>query len=404
MAMRMLDEFKGTLAGKKVLVRVDYNVPLDPESNAITDDRRIRASLDTIGFIREEGGIPILMSHMGRPKGTYAEKLSLATVADRLGEVLGTRIAFAADCVGPDADAVVAAAQEGAVVLLENLRFHKAEKGNDPAFAAQLAKHGDVYVNDAFATAHRAHASTAGVVAHFKGRAAAGYLLQRELAVMGGALRAPAHPFVAIIGGAKIKGKIDVINNLLSKVDTLLIGGGMSYTFYRAMGLQIGESILDEDSIGVAENLLKKVKDFPNLKFYLPMDCVIADERTDTAQTDVVPRDKIPAEKQALDIGPETRKLYAQIVKEAKLVVWNGPMGYFEATPFAVGTATVAEALVEATAAGATTIIGGGDSAAAIDAAGLADKVTHVSTGGGASLDLLGGKELPGVGALEEAV
>jgi len=402
MAVRSLTEFKGALKGKKVLIRVDFNVPLDQNTGEITDDRRIEASLPTIKFVRDEGGIPILMSHLGRPKGERKPKLSLAPVAKRLGELLGTEVAFAPDCVGPGAESVAGAAGEGSVVLLENLRFHKEETKNDPGFAGRLAEHGEFYVNDAFATAHRAHASTVGVVAHFPGKAAAGHLLQRELEILGNALSNPAHPFVAIIGGAKISGKIDVIRNLLSKVDHLLIGGGMSYTFYKAMGLEIGKSLLEEDKIDLARELLAEVKSHPNLKFYLPMDCVAADEFSETAKTHVVPRDKIPPDEQALDIGPETRELYAGIVREAKLVVWNGPMGVFELAPFAAGTETVAKALAEATSKGAVTIIGGGDSASAIDKLALADKVTHVSTGGGASLDFLAGKELPGVEALKK--
>jgi phosphoglycerate kinase len=403
MATRSLDDLKGRLAGKKVLVRVDFNVPLDKATGAITDDRRIRASLPTIAFLRDEGGIPVLMSHLGRPKGARDPACSLAPAAERLGELLGSSVAFAADCVGPEADSVVDAANEGGVVLLENLRFHTGETANDPDFAAALARHGDVYVNDAFATAHRAHASTAGVVGHFPGAAAAGRLLERELEIIGAAIENPSHPFVAIIGGAKISGKIDVIRNLLPKVDTLLIGGGMACTFFRAMGLEIGTSLLEEDKIDLAGELLAEVKNFPQLKFYLPMDCVAADALSAEAKTAVVPRDKIPAGMKVLDNGPETSTLYAQIVEEAKLVVWNGPMGVFELKPFAAGTDAVAEAMAKATRKGATTIIGGGDSASAIEQAGLAEQVTHVSTGGGASLDLLGGKVLPGVAALENA-
>lgn len=397
-----LDALKGQLSGKRVLVRVDFNVPMDKKTGAISDDLRIKACLPTIKRIREEGGIPVLMSHMGRPKGERKPEFSLKPTAVRLGELLGVNVLFADDCIGPDAEKVVAGAGADDVVVLENLRYYKEETKNNPDFAAKLAKHGDVYVNDAFATAHRAHASTAGVTPHFPGKAAAGFLLQKELEIIGGALEDPKHPFVAIIGGAKISGKIDVIKNLMGKVDTLLVGGGMSNTFYKAMGLEIGESLLEEDKIGLAEELLAEVKQHPDLKFYLPMDCIVADAFAEDASTDVAPRDKVPATMRILDIGPETRKLYSQIVENAKLVVWNGPMGVFEMAPFAKGTEDVAQAVAKATDQGATTIIGGGDSASAIDKAGLKDQVSHISTGGGASLDMLGGYVLPGVDALTD--
>jgi phosphoglycerate kinase len=403
MNVKSIKDFKGKYRGKKVLCRVDFNVPTDKKTGKITDDRRIRESKPTIDFIRNEGGIAVLMSHFGRPEGEWLPDFTMAPVAERASTVLGCKVAFAKDCVGPEAEKVVAAAKPGDVVLLENVRFHAGEPKNDPEFAKQLAKNGDFYVNDAFGTAHRAHASTAGVAAFFKGKAAAGFLMQKELDFLVGALTKPAHPFVAVMGGAKISGKIDVIRALLPKVDVLLIGGGMSYTFYKAMGLEIGKSLLEADKIDLASKLLEEVMKYPKLKFYLPMDCVIASECAAGAKTSVVSRDRIPADQQALDIGPETRKLYAQIVEGAKLVVWNGPMGVFEVEPFAAGTFGVAEALAAATAKGATTIIGGGDSALAIEKAGLASKVSHVSTGGGASLDLLGGKVLPGVDALAKA-
>jgi len=403
LSVKTLDDFAGKLSGQKVLVRVDFNVPLDPKTGEITDDRRIKAALPTIKRLVEEGAVPVCMSHLGRPKGTVQPQFSLRPVAGRLGELLNSEVTFAPDCVGPEAESAVEAAGPGAVVLLENLRFHKGETKNDPEFAAQLARHGTFYVNDAFGTCHRAHASVAGVVPHFKGKAAAGFLLQRELEIIGGALKNPKHPFVAILGGAKISGKIDVIRNLLQLVDTLLIGGGMAYTFFKAMGLEIGNSLLEEEKVEVAAQILGEVKERPGLKFYLPMDCVVAPEAKEGVSTKVVPRDGIPGDWEGLDIGPETQRLYSQIAEEAELVVWNGPMGLFEIKPFDEGTNAVAQALARATEKGAVTIVGGGDSALAIERAGLAEKVTHVSTGGGASLDLLAGKELPAVKALQEA-
>ncbi len=397
-----IDDLAGRLQDKKVLIRVDFNVPMDKKTGAITDDRRIKSSIPTLRKILDEGGIPVIMSHMGRPTEEREPGLSLKPAAERLSELTGTQVTFVPDSIGSEVEKAVAGAASGEMICLENLRYYKQEKKNDADFAASLAKLGDVYVNDAFATAHRAHASTAGVTKHFPGKAAAGYLLQKELEIMGGALQKPESPFVAIIGGAKISGKIDVIQNLLPKVDTLLVGGGMSYTFFKAMGLEIGGSLLEEDKIELAAQLLDEVKKHKNLKFYLPMDTVVADRFAEDAATRVVTRDKIPADMQGLDIGPETRKVYAEICENARLVVWNGPMGVFEMQPFAAGTNTIAEALGKATAKGATTIIGGGDSASAIEKAGLADKVTHVSTGGGASLDLLGGKNLPGVDALSD--
>jgi phosphoglycerate kinase len=387
------------LTGKRVLVRVDFNVPLD-DAQHITDDTRIVESLPTIKKIIADGGKAILMSHLGRPKGKVKPEFSLKPAADRLSELLGKPVAFASDCIGPIADAAVAKMQNGDCLLLENLRFRNEEEGNDVNFAKALAQHGDVYVNDAFGTAHRAHASTEGVTKFIK-TCVAGFLMQKELEFLGNAVENPVRPFVAILGGAKISGKIDVIQSLMKKVDTLIIGGGMAYTFYKAQGLEIGKSLLEADKVDLARQILEEAAK-KNINLLLPVDCVVASEFKNDAAMKVVPKDKIPADWQALDIGPDTVKLFADVVKKAKTVVWNGPMGVFEMPAFAVGTNAVALALVEATKGGAKTIIGGGDSAAAIAQAGLSKQVSHVSTGGGASLEFLEGKLLPGVEALND--
>lgn len=382
--------------GKRVLVREDYNVPLDEDQN-ITDETRIQATLETVRWIIDRGGKLILMAHLGRPKGKPDPKQSLAPVAKRLAEILGKPVVLAPDCVGEETEAVVGRMKDGDVVLLENLRFHKEEEANDPEFAAKLAKLGDVYVNDAFGTAHRAHASTVGVTAHFK-QNAAGFLMEKELKYLGEALENPARPFVAIMGGSKISGKIDVINNLLPKVDALLIGGGMAYTFYKAMGLEIGKSLLEADKIDLARELLSKA----GKKIVLPVDTVIADAFDNNATTKVAKRDEIPAGWEGVDIGPATVKEFADIIKSAKTIVWNGPLGVFEMPNFAKGTAAIAYAVAEATDKGSISVIGGGDSAAAITHAGLAERMSHISTGGGASLEYLEGKVLPGVAALTQ--
>ena len=381
--------------GKKVLVRVDFNVPLDDSQN-ITDETRIQAALPTIRYLIDHGAKVILMSHLGRPKGEVNPKYSLKPVAKRLGELLDTKVLFADDCVGPEAEKVVDELKDGEVALLENLRFHKEETQNDAAFAKQLASLGDLYVNDAFGSAHRAHASTAGVADYLP--AVAGYLIGKELSVMGKALEDPARPFVAILGGAKVSDKIGVISNLLTKVDCLIIGGGMANTFVLAEGYEVGRSLVDAEKVDLAKDLLKQAKD-SGVKVLLPVDFVVAPEVSANAPTEVVAVDAIPKDDMALDIGPETRKLFADEIKKAKTVIWNGPMGVAEIPQFAGGTEAVAQALADTDA---VTIIGGGDSAAAIKQLGFADKMTHISTGGGASLEFLEGKELPGVAALND--
>ena len=382
------------VTGKRVLVRVDFNVPLDKEQN-ITDESRILGALPTIKYLTDHGAKVVLCSHLGRPKGKFVPEMSLAPVAKRLAELLpGVEVAFASDVIGEDAAKKVASLENGGIVLLENLRFHAEEEKNDPEFAKKLASYADLYVSDAFGTVHRAHASTEGV-AHYL-PAACGFLIGKELSVMGKALENPDRPFVAILGGKKVADKIGVITNLLKKCDTLLIGGAMSYTFYKAMGLDIGNSLLDEGSIELAKQLMDEAK-AKGVRLMLPVDCVVAKEFSETAERMTVPYDKMPEGWEGLDIGEETAKLYGDVIKEAKTVVWNGPMGVFEMAPFAKGTEAVARACAECAG---TTIIGGGDSASAVNQFGLADKISHISTGGGASLEFLEGKTLPGVAAL----
>jgi phosphoglycerate kinase len=388
------------LKGKRVLVRVDFNVPLDENLN-ITDDIRITASLPTIKKIISEGGKAILMSHLGRPKGGPNPKYSLKPTAVRLSELLGKEVKLAPDCVGEEVKALVSAMKDGDVLILENVRFHAEEEKNVPEFAKQIAELGDVYINDAFGSAHRAHASTEGVTKFIKINAS-GYLMQKELDYLGKAISNPEKPYVAILGGAKISGKIDVIQNLFDKVDTLIIGGGMAYTFYKAMGYEIGNSLLEAEKIDLAKEILGKAKN-SKVNFLLPVDCVVAPEFSNDSPAEAVDVKNIPADKQGLDIGPKTVELFKNEVLNAKTIVWNGPMGVFEFDNFAIGTNAIAEALAETTKKGAVTIIGGGDSAAAIKKAGLEDAVSHVSTGGGASLEFLEGKLLPGVEALNNA-
>lgn len=375
--------------GKRVFVRCDFNVPL--ENGAITDDIRITASLPTLNLLRENGAALILASHLGRPKGGPDPKASLAPVAARLSELMGLPVKLLPDCIGEEVEAACAALQPGEVVLLENVRFHPEEEKNDPAFAAALARLADVYVNDAFGTAHRAHGSTEGIAHHLP--AYAGLLIEKEINYLGAALDAPKRPFVAIMGGAKVADKIPVIESLLPKVDTLIIGGGMAYTFFKAQGWEIGTSLLDADSLEFCAQLLRDHGD----KILIPTDTVVAPKFAPDAPPYVVSSNMIPADQMGLDIGPDTRTRFSETIRNAGTVVWNGPMGVFEFDAFAAGTIAVAQALAESEA---VTIVGGGDSAAAVEKFGFADRVSHVSTGGGASLEFLEGKVLPGIAAL----
>lgn len=377
------------VAGSKALVRCDFNVPL--EGGQITDDRRIVEALPTIKHLLERGAAVILCSHLGRPKGKVNPEFTLAPVAQRLSELLGQEVPLLSDCVGPEVSSACAALVPGKVLLLENLRFHKEEEENEAEFTKQLASLGDLYVNDAFGTAHRAHASTAGVAAHLP--AVAGFLIEKEIAFLGQAVENPKRPFVAILGGAKVKDKIRVIDSLLPKVDTLIIGGGMAYTFIKAQGLEIGTSLLDETSLGYAKGLLAEQSG----KLALTQDVVVAPEFKPDSPATVVGIDQIPADQMGLDIGPKTQAAFAEIIKKAGTVLWNGPVGVFEFDAFAAGTKSVAQAMADSDA---VTIVGGGDSAAAVEKFGLAEKMTHVSTGGGASLEFLEGLELPGIAAL----
>jgi len=387
------------LKDKRVLVRVDFNVPLDKHQN-ITNDIRIKASLPTINKIISDGGKVILMSHLGRPKGERKPEFSLKPAAVRLGELLGKEVLFVDDCIGESVMNAVNSMKPGDVLLLENVRFHKGETKNDSDFAKQLAQPGDVYINDAFGSAHRAHASTEGVT-KFIETCAAGYLMEKELDYLGSALANPERPYCAILGGAKISGKIDVISNLMDKVDTLIIGGGMAFTFLKVQGKEIGKSLLEEGKLEMAKDILVKLKN-SKAKFLLPVDVVAAEEFSNDSLFETISVENIPANKMGLDIGPETIKLFKDELLKSKTIVWNGPMGVFEMDNFAKGTFEIAQALAKATENGAVTVVGGGDSAAAISKAKLEDKVSHVSTGGGASLEFLEGKALPGVAALND--
>ena len=383
------------VSGKKVLVRCDFNVPLDENKN-ITDETRINAALPTIKYLLEHKAAVILCSHLGRPKGEFNMKYSLAPVAKRLSEKLGFEVKLAKDVIGPDAKKLAAEVKPGEAVLLENVRFHAEEEKNDPAFAKELASMADIYVSDAFGTVHRAHASTAGVAEYLP--AVAGFLIGKELNFLGKAVTNPERPFVAILGGAKVKDKIGVITNLIEKVDTLIIGGGMAYTFMKATGGEIGNSLCDEERLGLALELLDKAK-AKGVKLLLPVDNVCGKEFNNDTEQMVCESGKIPEGWEGLDIGPKTVELFSKEIKAAKTVVWNGPMGVFEMPNFAKGTLAIATAMAESDA---TTIIGGGDSAAAVTQMGLASKMSHISTGGGASLEFLEGKTLPGVAALND--
>jgi 3-phosphoglycerate kinase len=381
--------------GKRVIARVDFNVPLDAEGN-VTDDKRIKGALPTIRYIIDNGGKLILVSHLGRPKNGPESKFSMKPAAKRLSELLGKEVILAKDVIGEDAKSKAAALKEGEILMLENVRFHKEEERNDPAFAKELASLADIYVNDAFGTAHRAHASTAGLADYLP--SACGFLIKKELDVMGKALDNPERPFVAILGGAKVSDKISVIENLLDKVDTLIIGGGMAYTFIKAQGNSVGNSLCEMDKLDLANSLIAKAKE-KGVKLLLPVDTMVGREFKADTDAKIVAVDAIPDGWMGLDIGPETIKNFSNAIKDAKTVVWNGPMGVFEMEKFAVGTKKVAEALASS---GAVTIVGGGDSAAAVEQLGFADKITHISTGGGASLEFLEGKELPGIAVINE--
>jgi phosphoglycerate kinase len=397
--MKKLTIDKIDFKNKRVLVRVDFNVPLD-ENQIITNDIRIRASLPTIQKIINEDGKAILLSHLGRPKGERKPEFSLKPVAAKLSKLLIKDVKLAPDCIGEETENLVYAMSSGEVLLLENVRFHKEETDNDSEFAKQLAKMGDVYINDAFGSAHRAHASTEGVT-NYIDICAAGYLMEKELDHLGTALADPKRPYCAILGGAKISGKIDVINNLIDKLDELIVGGGMAFTFFKAQGKEIGNSLLEEDKVQLAKELLEKLNS-SKTKFLLPVDVVVADEFNNDSPAETVSVDNIPPNKMGLDIGPESIKLFKNELLKSKTIVWNGPMGVFEMDNFAKGTFAIADTLAEATDGGTISVVGGGDSAAAIAKAGLENKVSHVSTGGGASLEYLEGKTLPGVAALTD--
>ena len=397
---KLINENK--IKGKNILVRVDFNVPLD-ESRSITDPKRITESLPTINAKTKAGGKCILMSHLGRPKGEKNMKYSLDVIAEYLAKYIDKRVLFSDDCISPDNIEVIKNMKEGDVLLLENLRFYKDEEKNVPEFAKKLAAYGDIYVNDAFGSAHRAHASTEGVT-HFIKICAAGYLMEKELKYLSAAINNPARPLCAILGGSKISGKIDVLENLLSIADSILIGGGMMFTFYKAMGLNIGKSILEDDKVELAKTILEKAKTMKK-ELILPLDFIVADKFENTANIKIIDFDKMTSDLNdwmGMDIGPKTIGNYKTIIEKSRTIVWNGPMGVFEMDNFSKGTFEVAKAMAAATGKGAVTIIGGGDSASAIAKAGLENAVTHVSTGGGASLEFLEGKKLPGVEALND--
>ncbi len=381
--------------GKRVFCRVDFNVPM--KEGEITDETRIRAALPTIQYLVDNGAKVILASHLGRPKGQVNEEMRLTPVAKRLGELLGKNVIKTDEAYGQAVQDEISKMNEGDVLLLENVRFYPGEEKNDPELAKEFAKLADLYVNDAFGAAHRAHASTAGIAEYLP--AVSGFLMEKEIEVLGKALSNPERPFTAIIGGAKVKDKIGVIENLLEKVDNLIIGGGLAYTFVKAQGYEIGKSLCEDDKLDLARGFMEKAKQ-KGVNFYMPVDAVVADDFSENANTKVVDIDQIPSDWEALDIGPKTREIYKDVIQKSKLVIWNGPMGVFEMDKFAEGTKAVAEALAEAP--DTYSVIGGGDSAAAVEKFGLADKMSHISTGGGASLEFMEGKELPGVVLLND--
>jgi phosphoglycerate kinase len=392
MAIRTIDQIE--LKGKRVFIRVDFNVPLN-EKSEITDDTRILLSLPTIRFVIEAGGKAILASHLGRPKGKKDPKFSLAPVAERLSQVLGKKVALATDCIGEEVQKQIEGMKEGEILLLENLRFHPEEEKNEEAFSKALASLCDVYVNDAFGTAHRAHASTEGITRYVR-TVAAGFLMMNEIESLEKALVNPQKPYVAILGGAKVSDKIGVIENLLDKVTTLLVGGGMAYTFLKAKGFGVGKSLVEEDQIGFSLKLIERAKG--KVKFILPYDHVAAERMDAQAKRLVVKNEEIPSDWVCLDIGPETVSIFSEEIRSAKTIVWNGPMGVFEMEPFSQGTFAIAKAVANSSA---FSIVGGGDSVAAVNKAGVAEKISHISTGGGASLEFLEGKKLPGIEALK---
>jgi phosphoglycerate kinase len=398
-AKKTVEDIPGKeVQGKKVFVRCDFNVPLDEKQN-ISSDKRIKASLPTIKYLIDKGAKLILASHLGRPKGEVKKEMSLAPVQKKLSELVGKPVKMVSDCVGPEVQKAVDGLKVGEILLLENLRFHKEETKNDPKFAKELASLADIYVSDAFGTVHRAHASTEGIAHHLP--AYAGLLIEKELKFLGGALTDPKRPFVAIIGGAKISGKLEVLKSLLDKVDKLIVAGGMAYTFFKARGTKVGDSLVEDDLIKDAKEILKTAID-KDVPFLLPLDHVVADKFDENAKTQIVPRTTIPDGWRGMDIGPDTIKKFTHALKGAKTIVWNGPMGVFEMEKFAKGTLEVAKAVAAETEKGAVSVIGGGDSASAVKKAGLADKMSHISTGGGASLEFLEGKVLPGIAVLQD--